>query len=239
LLAKDVVEAYGDRAAFVSQDWSESELAARYGVRRYPVVFVDDILLAQPDDFGWHGAKGKYAPWKNRENHEKFKRDLRRMMDLVLGGRQGEAAALGQTRVNEEIAALPPLSARDLAGRAVVSERLVGRVVVVEFWATWCPPCRVSLDLLNRLKKRHGESLAVVAVAVESSEREVREYAKTLDPSFHVVTGTDEVVAPFGSFGSVPRTFVFDRRGKTAGVFYGAPPDLHAKIEALIEKLAR
>ena len=36
----------------------------RYGVKRYPVVFVDDVMVAQPDDFGWYGAKGKYTPWK-------------------------------------------------------------------------------------------------------------------------------------------------------------------------------
>jgi thiol-disulfide isomerase/thioredoxin len=238
LLAKDVVETYGGRAVFVSQDWSESELAARYGVRRYPVVFVDDILLAQPDDFGWFGAQGKYAPWKNRENHDKFKRDLARMIDLVLRGRKSEAAALGSTAAGDEITALPRFEARDLSGRIVGGEMLAGRVVVVEFWATWCPPCRSTLGWLGRLRERYGDRLAVVAVAVESPAPDVREFARTLDSSFHVVEGTEELVSPFGSLSTVPRMFVFDRRGRTASVFYGAPPDLHTKVEALIEKLA-
>lgn len=235
-----MVEGYGGRAEFVSENWGESRLAERYGVKRYPVVFVDEVLVAQPDDFGWHGAKGKYTPWRERASHERFKRDLSGMIGLALEGRTSQLAAEhGSAAAGAEVAALPGLSAKDLEGRAVETAKLGGRVVVVEFWATWCPPCRSTLGFLGEIRKRHGEGVEVLAVAVESKEEEVRELARTLDPQVKVLTGTEELTAPFGTLGSVPRMFVFDKSGETAGVFYGAPPDLHEKVSSLIDRLVK
>jgi hypothetical protein len=79
LLIKDVVQSYGDRAVFVSENWGDSKLAERYGVKRYPAVFVDDILIASPNDFGgWADAKGgKYVPWRERKTTTSFKVSLR------------------------------------------------------------------------------------------------------------------------------------------------------------------
>jgi thiol-disulfide isomerase/thioredoxin len=238
LLIKDVVESYGGRAEFVSVNWGESALAERYGVKRYPVVFVDEVLVAQPDDFGWYGAKGKYTPWRERASHERFKRDLRGMIELALAGRTSQLAAEHGAKVEgAEVAALPAFAAKDLEGRPVESKLLAGRVVVVEFWATWCPPCRATLGFLGEVKRRHGERVEVVAVAVESKEAEVRELTKPLGASVNFVMGTEELAAPFGTLGSVPRMFVFDREGRTAAVFYGAPPDLHEKVGRLVETL--
>lgn len=236
MLIKEVVRNYGGRVEFRSENWGDSQLAERYGVKRYPVVFVDDILLAQPNDFGWYGAKGKYTPWRDKASHEKFKRDLMRMIELVLTGQKEAAARSGQTKVDDaEIAQLPGFSAEDVRGRVVDSASLEGRVVVVEFWATWCPPCRSTLAWLGELKKRYGERVTVIAIAVESEEKEVRELTKELPVS--VIMGTESLVNPFGTLGSVPRMFVFDPGGKTAGVFYGAPTDLHQRVDRLVDSL--
>jgi thiol-disulfide isomerase/thioredoxin len=240
LLIKDVVQNYGGRAEFVSENWGESKLAERYGVKRYPVVFVGDVLVAQPDDFGWYGAKGKYTPWRERASHERFKRDLAGMIELALAGRTSQLASEhGAKLEGAEVAALPAFAAKDLEGRAVESAKLSGRVVVVEFWATWCPPCRSTLGYLGDIKRRHGDNVEVLAVAVESKEEEVRELTKELKLPVSVVMSTEELAAPFGTLGSVPRMFVFDRQGKTAAVFYGAPPDLHEKVGRLVENLVK
>lgn len=224
----------------MSVNWGESKLAERYGVKRYPVVFVDDVMVAQPDDFGWYGAKGKYTPWKEKVSHDKFKRDLTRMIDLVLGGqkeivREENAGALKEAEITE----LPGLNVADLAGRQVEAAKLKGRVVVVEFWATWCPPCLSTLSYLGEIKRRRGDSVEVIAVAVESKEPDVRELTAKLDRQINFVMGTEELAAPFGTLGNVPRMFVFDRQGKTAGVYYGATPDLHEKLERLLDSLSK
>jgi hypothetical protein len=74
-------------------------------------------------------------------------------------------------------------------------------------------------------------------VAVESAEAQVRERAKQLGVPLNFVMASPELILPFGTLGSVPRIFVFNPEGKTAGIFYGATPDLHEKLGKLINSL--
>ncbi|HSB28722.1 MAG TPA: TlpA disulfide reductase family protein [Pyrinomonadaceae bacterium] len=242
MLIKDVVQTYDGRVEFVSENWGESRLAEHYGVKRYPAVFVDDILIASPNDFGgWSDSKGgKYVPWRDKANHDKFQKELTRMIDQLLKGERALAAEGRSTTTEEEdIAQLPALKIKDLAGREIDSTFFAGKPVVVEFWATWCPPCLSTLTWLGDVKRHSGDKLVVLAVAVESEETDVRKRVNQLDPSLSFVMASPEFVAPFGTVGSVPRIFVFDSTGKTAGIFYGATPDLHDKLGKLIDNLAK
>lgn len=236
---KDVVQSYNGQVEFVSENWGESKLAARYGIKRYPVVFVNDILLAQPDDFGWYGAKGKYTPWKEKSSHQKFQADLRKMIDLAI---EGKANLIRSEKVKNdafEVSALPALSVKDIQGNKIETSNLKGKVVIVEFWATWCPPCLSTLDWFGGLKRKYGDKVEIVAIAVESQEKDVRELAANLKPPFNIVIGGETEVAPFGTLNSVPRMYVFDKEGKTIGNFFGAPADLHKTVGALINKAVK
>lgn len=231
------MESYKGRVRFVNENWGDSKLAERYGVKRYPVVFVNEAMVARPEDFGgWGATSGKYHPWKDPANQSKFKKDLARMIDLTLRGR-APVAEKTQTETASEIAALPPLDLRDIAGGRIESANLAGRVVIVEFWATWCPPCRSTLGWLGEVKQRYGDRVEVVTVAIDSEEAEVRKQAQSLKHPPRVVMGTEALAASFGTISSVPTMFVFDREGKTATVFYGAPEDLHSKAERLLNSL--
>ena len=238
MLIKEVAQDYRGQVEFVSENWGESRLAERYGVKRYPVVFVDDVLVAGPSDFGWLGTKGKYTPWRDEVNHERFKKDLTGMIELVRRGEQ-LLPSKDQSSLAEagEVATLPGFNVRDLDGREIESAALKGRVVIVEFWATWCPPCRTTLGWLGETRRKHGDRVVILAVATESEEAEVRKLTSPLNLPINIIMGSPEMISRFGSLGSVPRMFVFDRQGKTAGVFYGAPPDLHEKVHRLIDSL--
>jgi thiol-disulfide isomerase/thioredoxin len=239
LLAKDVVESYQGRARFVSENWGDSRLAKRYGIKRYPVIFVDEALLARPEDFGgWGKASGKYHPWRDPASHARFKQDLKRMIDLTLRGR-APATKQSQVEIVAEITAIPPLSIPDLAGQPVEAAQMAGRVVIVEFWATWCGPCRSTLGWLDELKQRYGDQVEVVTIAVESEEAEIRQQLAALKHPLRTVLGTEALASSFGGIVSVPTMFVFDRQGKTAQVFYGAPEDLHQKAETLLRNLLK
>jgi thiol-disulfide isomerase/thioredoxin len=217
-------------------------------VTRYPAIFVDDVLVATPNDFGFYGKGegqegGRYAPLKSAAAHERFRADLSRMIELTLAGHKDLARAqaapsgAGAAAANGAPARLPEVTITGLDGRALTRDQLAGRVVVVEFWATWCPPCRSTLGWLGELKKRHGDRIAVVAVAVQSEEAAVRKLVDELNLPFAWSIGTPELAQAFGDIGSVPTLFLFDRDGRGAGAFYGAPPTLHADAEAKIDQL--
>jgi thiol-disulfide isomerase/thioredoxin len=237
-----VVESFGGKARFVVENYGSSELAKRFGVTRYPVIFVEDVLVGKPKDFGFYGkgegaGDGRYTPLKSAASHERFRADLSRMIGLMLAGRKEDARAQAGTSPDKEIAALPAFSLVDLDGRPIAREDLAGRIVLVEFWATWCPPCRGTLAWLGELKRRHGDKIAVVSVAIESDEADVRKLAAELSLPLRWTLGTPETARAFGDISAVPTLFVFDASGRAAATFYGAPPDLHSQAEARIKSL--
>ncbi len=244
MLAQSVAQGFGGKARFVSENYGDSKLAKRFGVTRYPAIFVDDVLVATPNDFGFYGkgvedGGGRYAPLKSAASHERFRADLTRMIELLLAGRKDAARAqAAPTRVGEPDA-LPAFALTDLDGKRVTREDVLGKVVLVEVWATWCPPCRGTLGWLGELKRRHGNRLAVLALAVESEEPKVRKLVGELKLPLTWAIGTPELVGAFGDVSAVPTLFVYDRQGRSAGVFYGAPPSLHEEAEAKLASLLR
>jgi thiol-disulfide isomerase/thioredoxin len=242
LLAQEVAAKYPGRVTFVSENFGGSKLADRYGVKGYPAVFVDDVLVAVPRDFGYFGeveGTGRYAPWKNADNQAKFKADLERMIDLILAGKKDVVAQehAGATANAHELASLPAFKLTDLAGHPLAADQLAGRVVLVEFWATWCPPCRSTLQWLGDLQHKYGDRIAVLAIAVESPQDQIRSTVSSLSPNLKWAIADAPTAAAFGDITSVPTMFLFDRGGKTARVFYGAPPDLHEQAERTLAGL--
>jgi thiol-disulfide isomerase/thioredoxin len=245
LLIKDVAAEFGPSVRVVIEEYGNSEMAQRYGVRRYPVVFVDDVLVARPKDFGFAGSedtsRGRYVPWSESQNQARFKDDLRRFINLHLKGERADGFNPAEVTAASEDAdgpsILPSLEMRDLSGRTLTVEQLRGRPVVVEMWATWCPPCRSTLSWLGGLARSHGDRLTIVAIAVDSKEDEVRRLVGELQPTYHVVLGTPDLAQAFGTVAAVPKLFVFDGSGRRAGVVYGAPPDLHRRIEDTLATL--
>jgi thiol-disulfide isomerase/thioredoxin len=239
-----VTRGFGGKARFVVENYGESELARRFGVTRYPAIFVDDILVAKPKDFGFYGkgegaGDGRYTPLKSAASHDRFRADLTRMIELVLQGRREDARAQAPPADAEERKALPAFTLTDLEGRPLARADVEGRVVLVEFWATWCPPCRGTLRFLADLQKRYGDRIAVLAIAIESDEADVRRTAGSLGAPLRFAMGTPDLARAFGDVSAVPTLFVFDANGRPVTTYYGAPPTLHADAEARIEAILR
>ena len=230
---------FGGKAAFVAENYGDSALAKRFGVTRYPALFVDDVLVAKPKDFGFYGkgeggGDGRYTPFKTAASHQRLRDDLSRMIGLLLAGRKDEARSHGVSADAGEVGSIPSFSVTDLDGKPLGREDLVGRVALVEFWATWCPPCRGTLAWLGELKKQHGDKVAIVAIAIESEEQDVRGVATELGIPIRWALGTPEAARAFGDVSAVPTLLVFDPAGRAAGAFYGAPPTLHQDVEAAL-----
>jgi thiol-disulfide isomerase/thioredoxin len=244
LLAQEVVAKYAGRVRFVSENFGASKLADKFGVTRYPAVFVQDILVARPSDFGFYGKgekAGRYTPWVNADNQARFKTDLTRMVDLVLAGKSSQLRAehAGTAAASsDQITALPKFALTDLSGKPLQASDLAGKTVLVEFWATWCPPCHSTLEWLGEVKKQHPE-MEVVAMAVESPEEKVKESVKTLSPGIRWAIADAPTAQAFGDVVAVPTMYVFDATGKMVKALYGAPPDLHEQAEKVIGKMGR
>ena len=237
-----MVQEFAGKVRFVSENYGDSKLAKRFGVTRYPAIFVDDVLAATPDDFGFYGkgaaeVGGRYAPLKSAAAHERFRADLSRMIRLVLEGDKDAARAAAAPAA--AIAEWPAGTITDLDGRSVDRSTLAGRPVAVELWATWCPPCRGTLAWLGDLKKRHGDRLAVVAISVQSEEPDVRKLVSELKLPFVFAIGTPEVVRAFGDVSAVPTLLLFDGEGHAVATYYGAPPTLHAEAETALASLLK
>jgi cytochrome c biogenesis protein CcmG/thiol:disulfide interchange protein DsbE len=211
-------------------------------VKRYPAIFVDDVIVATPKDFGFYGkgegeGDGRYAPLKSEASHTRFRADLSRVISLLLAGRTTEARALGVPADTGELSALPAVPFTDLSGKAVAGSDLSGRVVIVDFWATWCPPCRGTFSWLGKVKQKYGDRVVVLALAVESDEAEVRSLAATLGLPFRWAMRTPEMLRAFGDVSAVPTLMIFDQRGKAAGAYYGSSPGIHDEADAAIRAL--
>lgn len=241
MLAQSVVQDFRGKARFVSENYGDSKLAKRFGVTFYPVIFVDDVLVATPKDFynADETATGRYIPLKSAASHYRFRADLSKMIELILAGRKDAARAQASPGKMEAVGTLPELTITDLDGKRLTRQDLAGRAVLVEIWATWCPPCRGTLGWLGELKKKYGDRLAVVAFAVQSEEANVRKLTGELALPLTWAMASPEIVRAFGDVSAVPTLFLFDRQGKAAGAFYGAPPTLHGEAEARLGEVLK
>jgi thiol-disulfide isomerase/thioredoxin len=240
LLAKAVVHGYGERAEFVEENFSKSALAKKFGIKFYPAVFVNEVLIAKPSDF-FGNQTGRYIPWREPKNQEKFRADLTRMIDIALKD-TGELARRGvapDSSAPSSIATMPAFSLADLAGKTIDAKSLEGKVTIVEFWAEWCPPCRSTLAWLAETQRKLGDSVNILGIAVESEEANIRSIVEAMELPYPIAMGSSQVTLRFGDIVSVPTLFVFDRAGTTTKVFYGAPPDLHEQVASAIETASK
>lgn len=110
----------------------------------------------------------------------------------------------------------PPFSLKAFDGKWVRLTELRGKPVVLDFWATWCRPCRTSMPHLDELQKRYStRGLVVIGLSVdEESPSEVKRFAQQLGVSFRLGMANDRVLDDYGPIRFLPTTFFIDRKGQ-------------------------
>jgi cytochrome c biogenesis protein CcmG/thiol:disulfide interchange protein DsbE len=115
----------------------------------------------------------------------------------------------------------PPLSLPDLGGRTVDLQALKGRVVLVNFWATWCPPCRAEIPELAELWREQKEGcFELLGVAEESPRADLLAIARSMP--YPVLTDPRGDAAAAWSVYGFPSSYLVDSQGKVVHVFEGA-----------------
>lgn len=230
-----MVDEFSGRATFVVEDLGASAIADRFGVAAYPAIFVDQALVARPEDFyEWGGPKtGKYIPWTELANRKRFQDELRTMIGLRLEG--SDVPSLEITKGAAPAKSLPDVAMTDLAGRRITFAQLRGKPVLVEFWATWCPMCIKSMEWMKSLDPAE---VAIVNVAIESKREDIDKLVASLQPQGTVVIASDAVRKAFAGPPAVPTLVLADERGNIVKTFYGAPDTLHDEVTRALEALA-
>ena len=134
----------------------------------------------------------------------------------------------------------PEFSLASLAGGTIDSEDLEGKVVVVDFWATWCQPCIREIPNYNALYAEYGEDdFVVLGITLESGAFEnVEPFIPRLDIEYPVVMGDEDVVAGFGGYPGFPTTFVVSPDWKIYKKYIGNLPGKLELIEHDIRDLS-
>lgn len=129
---------------------------------------------------------------------------------------------------------------KDLDGRPVSLSDFRGKVVMLEFWATWCPPCRLAMpDLVGLYEDYHGRGFEIIAISLDENPSAVRKFVEEFGMKFPVVMDNHDVNSGYKVY-NIPTAVILDREGREVSRHLGYPRDfrknLAEEIEALLKK---
>lgn len=133
--------------------------------------------------------------------------------------------------------AAPPIQLLDSKGRAFSLEALKGQVVVVDFWASWCGPCRKSLPELDALQAKFAnQGVKVVGISLDADATSVAAFLEQVPVHFTILQDPAGKTGEAFSVVAMPTTFLIDREGRIAGRFEGGAhvPEETAAVAALL-----
>jgi peroxiredoxin len=143
---------------------------------------------------------------------------------------------------NKERKAAPAFTLKDADGKEVKLADLKGKVVLLNFWATWCGPCKIEIPWFMDFEKEYkDQGFAVVGIAMDDEGWEVvKPYVTDKKINYRIAVGTDKVAEDYGGVDSLPTTYLIDRDGRIATVHIGlvSKSDYRNDIVELLEETA-
>jgi len=132
------------------------------------------------------------------------------------------ASPAGLQEIDARINA-PVFIENDIFGKAAVTlNSYRGEVVVLNFWATWCPPCRAEIPALESLQASHKGKMMVIGVSVYSSNRDTEQFYSEDKVNYPMIYGSYELMAKYGRVETIPTTFLIDKKGRIAATIIGS-----------------
>jgi len=131
---------------------------------------------------------------------------------------------------------VPDFVRADLDGRDVQLSRHRGKLVVLNFWASWCPPCREEMPVFSGWQKDlQAAGLQVIGVSMDDDRSEVERFLAQYPVSYPIVMGDAKFAGQFGGVLGLPLTYLIDAQGRVVARYQGEP-DL-AKMQAKIREM--
>jgi thiol-disulfide isomerase/thioredoxin len=119
--------------------------------------------------------------------------------------------------------AAPDWQLNDVDGKPVKLSDFKGKVIILDFWATWCPPCRAEIPGFVAIQKKYADKgFTMIGVSLDQQGPSVvKSFMHSFGMNYPVVMGTPKVVLDYGGITAIPTTFVIDRQGNVVTVYEG------------------
>ena len=134
--------------------------------------------------------------------------------------------------------AVPTFTLKDLNGADQNLETLLGehKAVLINFWATWCPPCREEIPDLIRLQEKYKDaSFTILGVNVGESQAKVSAFVKKIGINYPVVLDQDNVVSEQYGVVGIPTSLLVNSKSRIIGEYHSAGPELFADVEKALK----
>ncbi len=131
----------------------------------------------------------------------------------------------------------PSFQLTDLHGQEVSLAQFQGKVVILDFWATWCGPCRMSMPLLEKLQQEYPSDLKLLAINLEEPLDQVRDYVSRQNIRSTVLLDSEGKVGRAYGSESIPMQVIIDKKGIVRDVLVGFSPRMTDRLRGEIAKL--
>ncbi len=124
-----------------------------------------------------------------------------------------------------------------LANNALNIEQYKGKVVYIDFWASWCVPCRKSFPWMNDIQQKFEKDLVVIGINVDQEKSLADEFIKETSPQFKIIFDAKGLLATEYQVAAMPSSFILDRSGKIVFKHLGFHTKKQATYESEIQQL--
>lgn len=134
----------------------------------------------------------------------------------------------------------PDFALKTLEGKTIKLSDYKGKIIIIDFWATWCPPCRKGIPDLIELQKVYSKDLVIVGISLDQERtlKDLKPFIENYGINYPVVLGNEKVVKDYGGINAIPTSFIVDQKGFIIDSHVGLVPKAvyEDKIKMLLGK---